>query len=146
MRCLRVGVDMPGLSRVGSFYKRGQGTHQIRSVANSRRKLQNVVRDSTAALGGLVGLSFLTLASSAHRNDLDVWAYVKDVIDQLLAIQNVVRDSTCEILTESDYSGPAQHAFFSEDEFLDRTGIRAWPQGAETRTATPALQRKAVRP
>lgn len=28
--------------------------------------------------------AFLTLASSAHRNDLDVWAHVKDVIDQLL--------------------------------------------------------------
>src|SRR5690606_26612259 len=28
---------------------------------------------------------FLTLASSAVRNDLDVWAYVKDVLDQLLA-------------------------------------------------------------
>lgn len=28
---------------------------------------------------------FLTLTSSAVRNDLDVWAYVKDVLDQLLA-------------------------------------------------------------
>lgn len=28
---------------------------------------------------------FLTLTSSAIRNDLDVWAYVKDVLDQLLA-------------------------------------------------------------
>jgi transposase len=28
---------------------------------------------------------FLTLVSSAVRNDLDVWAYVKDVLDQLLA-------------------------------------------------------------
>jgi transposase len=28
---------------------------------------------------------FLTLASSAVRNDLDVWAYIKDVLDQLLA-------------------------------------------------------------
>ena len=27
----------------------------------------------------------LTLVSSAVRNDLDVWAYVKDVLDQLLA-------------------------------------------------------------
>ena len=27
----------------------------------------------------------LTLASSALRNDLDVWLYVKDVLDQLLA-------------------------------------------------------------
>ena len=28
---------------------------------------------------------FLTLVSSAVRNDLDAWAYVKDVLDQLLA-------------------------------------------------------------
>jgi hypothetical protein len=28
---------------------------------------------------------FLTLVSSAVRNDLDVWLYVKDVLDQLLA-------------------------------------------------------------
>ena len=28
---------------------------------------------------------FLTLTSSAVRNDLDVWAYIKDVLDQLLA-------------------------------------------------------------
>lgn len=27
----------------------------------------------------------MTLVSSALRNDLDVWAYVKDVLDQLLA-------------------------------------------------------------
>ncbi len=27
----------------------------------------------------------ITLVSSAVRNDLDVWAYVKDVLDQLLA-------------------------------------------------------------
>ena len=28
---------------------------------------------------------FLTLVSSALRNDLDVWAYLKDVLDRLLA-------------------------------------------------------------
>jgi transposase len=28
---------------------------------------------------------FITLVSSAVRNDLDVWAYIKDVLDQLLA-------------------------------------------------------------
>ena len=28
---------------------------------------------------------FLTLVSSALRNDLDIWRYVKDVLDQLLA-------------------------------------------------------------
>ena len=28
---------------------------------------------------------FLTLVSSAVRNDLNVWAYIKDVLDRLLA-------------------------------------------------------------
>ena len=28
---------------------------------------------------------FITLVSSAWRNDLDVWAYIKDVLDRLLA-------------------------------------------------------------
>lgn len=35
--------------------------------------------------GGERAAGFLTLVSSAHRNDLDVWIYVKDVLDQLLA-------------------------------------------------------------
>ncbi len=35
--------------------------------------------------GGERNAGFLTLASSAIRNDLDVWSYVKDVLDQLLA-------------------------------------------------------------
>jgi len=35
--------------------------------------------------GGERSAGFLTLTSSAIRNDLDVWLYVKDVLDQLLA-------------------------------------------------------------
>jgi transposase len=35
--------------------------------------------------GGERNAAMLTLVSSAHRNDLDVWAYVRDVLDQLLA-------------------------------------------------------------
>lgn len=34
---------------------------------------------------GARAANFLTLVSSAVRNDLDVWAYVKDVLDRLLA-------------------------------------------------------------
>lgn len=34
--------------------------------------------------GGERNAGFLTLASSAIRNDLDVWDYIKDVLDQLL--------------------------------------------------------------
>ena len=35
--------------------------------------------------GGERAAGFVTLVSSALRNDLDVWIYVKDVLDQLLA-------------------------------------------------------------
>jgi transposase len=35
--------------------------------------------------GGERSAGFLTLVSSAIRNDLDVWSYVKDVLDRLLA-------------------------------------------------------------
>jgi len=35
--------------------------------------------------GGERNAGFLTLASSALRNNLDVWLYVKDLLDQLLS-------------------------------------------------------------
>ena len=35
--------------------------------------------------GGERNAGFLTLVSSAHRNDIDVWAYVNDVLKRLLA-------------------------------------------------------------
>ena len=34
---------------------------------------------------GYRAADLMTLVSSAHRNDLDVWDYVKDVLDRLLA-------------------------------------------------------------
>ncbi len=37
--------------------------------------------------GGERNAGFMTLVSSAHRNDLDVWAYVNDVLKSLLAGQ-----------------------------------------------------------
>jgi transposase len=35
--------------------------------------------------GGERSAGFMTLVSSAYRNDLDIWAYVNDVLTQLLA-------------------------------------------------------------
>jgi transposase len=35
--------------------------------------------------GGQRNANFITLVSSAHRNDLDIWAYVSDVLKRLLA-------------------------------------------------------------
>ena len=40
-----------------------------------------------SVLGGERNAGFLTLVSSALRNDLDAWVYEKDVLDQLLAAQ-----------------------------------------------------------
>jgi len=40
---------------------------------------------SGSVAGGERSAGFMTLVSSALRNDLDVWQYVKDVLDQLLA-------------------------------------------------------------
>ena len=34
---------------------------------------------------GVRAADFITLVSSALRNDLDVWAYLKDVLDRLLS-------------------------------------------------------------
>jgi transposase len=39
---------------------------------------------SGSVAGGERSAGFITLASSAHRNDLDVWSYVNDVLKQLL--------------------------------------------------------------
>ena len=36
-------------------------------------------------IGGERNAGFLTLVSSAHRNNIDVWAYVDDVLKRLLA-------------------------------------------------------------
>lgn len=40
---------------------------------------------SGSVAGGERSAGFITLASSAHRNDLDVWSYVNDILKQLLA-------------------------------------------------------------
>ena len=40
-----------------------------------------------SVVGGERNAGFLTLTSSAHRNDLDVWAYINDILQRLLAGQ-----------------------------------------------------------
>ena len=44
-----------------------------------------LVNDVNGLAAGERAADFLTLVTSAVRNDLDVWAYVKDVLDRLLA-------------------------------------------------------------
>lgn len=57
--------------------------HLMRQVALGRK---NWLFTGSVA-GGERNAGFLTLASSALRNDLDVWWYIKDVLDRLLAGQ-----------------------------------------------------------
>jgi hypothetical protein len=55
--------------------------HLMRQVSLGRKNWMF----AGSVAGGERNAAMLTLVSSAHRNDLDVWAYVKDVLDQLLA-------------------------------------------------------------
>lgn len=55
--------------------------HLMRQVAVGRKNWLFV----GSLAGGRRAAGFLTLVSSALRSDLDVWAYVQDVLDQLLA-------------------------------------------------------------
>ena len=43
----------------------------------------------------------MTLVASAVRNDLDVWAYLKDVLDRLLAGETDYEPLRCDIWRES---------------------------------------------
>ncbi len=54
---------------------------------------------STAA--GDRAADFMTLVASAIRNDLDVWAYLKDVLDRLLAGETNYEPLRCDIWRQS---------------------------------------------
>ena len=43
------------------------------------------------------GAALLTLVSTAHRNDLDIWAYLKDVLDRLLAGETGYRSLQADV-------------------------------------------------
>ena len=51
------------------------------------RRIPSYSARSPPTAGTPRAADFLTLVSSAVRNDLDVWAYIKDVLDRLLAGQ-----------------------------------------------------------
>ncbi len=53
------------------------------SPATAGRKAGSVLAGSVA--GDERSVNFITLVSSAHQNDLDIWAYVNDVLKRLLA-------------------------------------------------------------
>src|SRR5271155_1173639 len=50
---------------------------------------------------GCRAATLMTIVSTAHRNDLDVWAYLKDVLDQLLAGSTDYRALQADIWKQS---------------------------------------------
>jgi len=86
---LRLSQSVDSAPRVDSVPKRRKG-----KLAASHRFTEPVVQSATTPhantphatlAGGERSAGLMSLVSSAHRNDLDVWAYVNDVLGQLLA-------------------------------------------------------------
>ena len=50
---------------------------------------------------GCRAATLMTIVSTAHRNDLDVWAYLKDVLDQLLAGSTDYRSLQADVWKKS---------------------------------------------
>lgn len=50
---------------------------------------------------GCRAATLMTIVSTAHRNDLDVWAYLKDILDQLLAGSTDYRAMQADIWKQS---------------------------------------------
>jgi hypothetical protein len=84
---------------------------------------------STAA--GDRAADFMTLVASALRNDLDVWAYLKDVLDRLLQGETDYAPLRCDIWRESH---PDQIRHYRVKERRDK---------AERKQANRAARRKA---
>ena len=55
--------------------------HLMKQIATGRKNWLHV--GSVAA--GCRAANLMTIISTAARNDLDVWSYLKDVLDQILA-------------------------------------------------------------
>jgi transposase len=63
---------------------------------------------------------FLTLVSSAVRNDLDVWAYIKDVLDQLLAGSTDYESLRPDIWRQAHPESIRQYRFEERRDRADR--------------------------
>jgi transposase len=74
---------------------------------------------------------FLTLVSSAVRNDLDVWAYIKDVLDQLLAGQTDYRPLRPDVWREAHPEAVRDYRVQERRDRADRVRHRR----ADRRTA-----------
>lgn len=70
---------------------------------------------------GYRAATILTLVSTAHRNDLDVWAYLKDVLDQLLAGSTDYRALQADVWKQSH---PEHIRTYRADERRDRADAK----------------------
>jgi transposase len=77
---------------------------------------------------------FLTLVSSAVRNDLDVWAYVKDVLDRLLAGD---RDYAALRPDRWAAAHPEHIRVYRAEERRDRADAQRTRRADRRRAATP---------
>ncbi len=77
---------------------------------------------STAA--GDRASDFMTLVASAVRNDLDVWAYLKDVLDRLLAGETDYEPLRCDIWRESHPKSIRQYRARERRDKADRKQAR----------------------
>jgi hypothetical protein len=78
---------------------------------------------------------FFTLVSSAVRNDLDVWAYVKDVLDQLLAGSTDYHSLRPDVWKQSHPEAIRQYRVEERRDRAVRTRLRRAQRLLET-TAT----------
>ncbi len=67
---------------------------------------------------------FFTLVSSALRNDLDVWVYTKDVLDQLLAGVTDYHALRPDIWKQSHPEAVRQYRVEERRDRADRTQFR----------------------
>ena len=67
---------------------------------------------------------FLTLVSSAVRNDLDVWAYSKDVLDQLLAGSTYYHSLRPDIWKESHPEAVREYRVQERRDRAERQRVR----------------------
>lgn len=80
---------------------------------------------------------FLTLVSSAVRNDLDVWAYIKDVLDQLLAGSTDYESLRPDVWKTSHPEAVRQYRAKERRDRADRKQRRQTRRRIERQPATP---------
>jgi transposase len=89
--------------------------------------------------GGERNAGFITLVSSAHRNDLDVWAYVNDILKRLLA-----GETDYEPMLPWNWAAthPESIRKFRQDERRERD-VRKQTERAKRRARKKLLERRA---